>query len=81
VDLQLGPIRRMSLTIIIPTKNRFLDLEIALTSITSQIRSPDQLVLIDQSDNPIPILRSSPFVAACQIRVRSITSMTSAFLA
>jgi len=46
----------MSLTIIIPTKNRFLDLEIALTSITSQIRSPDQLVLIDQSDNPIPSL-------------------------
>lgn len=46
----------MSLTIIIPTKNRFLDLEIALTSITSQIRSPDQLVLIDQSDNPIPNL-------------------------
>ena len=44
----------MSLTIIIPTKNRLSDLEKAIASITSQTRPPEQLVLVDQSLEPIP---------------------------
>ena len=44
----------MSLTIIIPTKNRLSDLEKAIASITSQTRPPEQLVLVDQSSEPIP---------------------------
>ena len=44
----------MALTIIIPTKNRLHDLEKAIASITSQTRPPEQLVLVDQSAEPIP---------------------------
>lgn len=44
----------MRFTVIIPTKNRLNDLEKAIASITSQSRPPEQLVLVDQSAEPIP---------------------------
>ena len=44
----------MHLSVIIPTKNRLLDLEKAIASITRQTRPPEQLVLVDQSARPIP---------------------------
>ncbi len=37
----------MKISVIIPTKNRLVDLQKAIASITSQSRPPDQLVLVD----------------------------------
>lgn len=44
-------ITRQRITAVIPTKNRPLDLPHAVTSILSQSRIPDELVIIDQSDD------------------------------
>ena len=44
----------MTVSVIIPTKNRFQDLMKAIDSISKQSRPPEQLVLVDQSAEPIP---------------------------
>ena len=43
----------MTVSVIIPTKNRFQDLMKAIDSISKQSRPPEQLVLVDQSAQPI----------------------------
>lgn len=42
----------MNITVIIPTKNRSKDLVIAVKSIVNQKLSPNQLIIVDQSDTP-----------------------------
>lgn len=42
----------MNITVIIPTKNRAVDLIVAVKSIIYQTVVPDQLVIVDQSDTP-----------------------------
>ena len=44
-------IARQRITAVIPTKNRPLDLPHAVTSILNQSRIPNELVIIDQSDD------------------------------
>jgi glycosyltransferase involved in cell wall biosynthesis len=41
----------MKISAVIPTKNRAQDLFLALKSILLQTELPDQLIIIDQSDN------------------------------
>lgn len=41
----------MRLSIIIPTRNRTLDLEVALASISRQTRLPEEIIIVDDSDN------------------------------
>lgn len=44
----------MRLSVVIPTKDRLSDLALAVESIWKQTRLPDELILIDQSAQPIP---------------------------
>lgn len=44
---------RLTLAVVIPTKNRPRDLAVALDSVVQQERPPDELILVDQSDEPI----------------------------
>ncbi len=41
-----------SISVIIPTKNRANDLKCTLESLTSQTRSPDEILVVDQSPEP-----------------------------
>lgn len=43
----------LTLGVVIPTKNRPRDLVVALDSVVRQERQPDELILVDQSDEPI----------------------------
>ena len=48
----------MRLTVIIPTKNRMRDLMVALRAVAAQTRRPEEIVLVDQSDEaPDPAIR------------------------
>lgn len=45
------------ITVVIPTKNRHADLMVALRSVASQSRIPDEIVIIDQSAEEINLAR------------------------
>lgn len=60
----------MKISIIISTKNRPTDLKIALDSIISQLRIPDQLILVDQSSEQIS--ESSLFLICNKMKERCV---------
>lgn len=72
----------MSVSVIIPTKNRPHDLELAIESLLSQTRLPDELIIVDQTAEksftksiPIPLqyIHNPTFSGACEARNAAMT--------
>jgi glycosyltransferase involved in cell wall biosynthesis len=61
----------MHLTIIVPTKDRPEDMRKLLESIKGQERAPDNIIIVDGSDNPIKhVLEEYPEVTCHYVQVR-----------
>src|ERR1700690_2111582 len=61
-----------TVSIIIPTKNRAADLELAIESLLRQRVLPDELFIIDQSDGDISRARIEQFVRGSSVRLNYI---------
>lgn len=61
----------MKIACIICTKDRPVDLENVLKSIVDGVRKPDQLIIVDGSDNPIEnVVKKFPELNPCYVTVR-----------